>query len=97
MLLAPAVYCECRPDSPENEDSLSNSDLRAAKSTVVSPTDLCENNLITFPQIFKDLLYLRSYSVPDFEVLADFVDFELTDFPLMDPGVLRTLTRTSHL
>ena len=53
--------------------------------------------LIEFPQIFKDLLYLRSYSVPDFEVLADFVDFELTDFPLMDPGVLRTLTRTSHL
>ena len=95
MLLAPAVYCECRPDLPENEDSLSNSDLRAAKSTVVSPTDL--NNMVNDNYDIFHFLYLRSYSVPDFDVLNDFVDFELTDLPLMEPGVCNTRTKTSHL
>ena len=56
--LAPVVYCEWCPLLPDTEDSLSNSDLLAPKSTVVSATDLridCVTNqlysFIPLPQV----------------------------------------------
>ena len=65
--LAPVVYCEWCPLLPDTEDSLSNSDLLAPKSTVVSATDL--NREFDISNIFPEIPYLRSYSVPDFDVL----------------------------
>ena len=67
MDLAPAVYWEWWPDLPEKEDSLSNSDLLTPKSTVVSATDLRRHWLRWFGHTAGP--YLKSYSVPDLDVL----------------------------
>ena len=90
-LLAPVVYWEYRPLRPDTDDSLSNSDRRTPKSTVVSVIDLREKSSVDgnmhFGNFYFCLFHLRSYSVwPDREVLCDLVDLELSVPTLKAPG-----------